>query len=343
LRLILQACVAFHNHWRSYDSSYIGQAHYEAFSKDGRVWPENVSMWGANVSAGLTQHGSAVLAEHGKYYSAETWAKIAGSAATNSLACSLVTIYADDDATQRDVMTATAFMSGMLPQCILNIHHEKALASHLFNQGGTNASKTCAGMPSEQIVASTLVGNSIHKLAQTNRDIVDDLGDAIGCCTDAVCAGATTPPAAGNCTLMDVGPAKYAQNNFWSLYNGTLDTASNLAEFVQLMYINNMDTDVVVPGLDAYQIGRLTRVHQLNMEVTDGNRWVARSFGSDLLAHLTATMQQLLHGTKIPPLHSQPTDKLVYYAGHDISKKRERAPPTARRFRLSLLLANIIT
>ena len=80
----------------------------------------------------------------------------------------------------------------------------------------------------------------------------------------------------------------------------------------------------MVPGLDAYQIGRLTRVHQLNMEVTDGNRWVARSFGSDLLAHLTATMQQLLHGTKIPSLNSQSTDKLVYYAGHDISKKRER-------------------
>ena len=189
------------------------------------------------MSAGLTEHGSAVLAEHGNYYAAETWAKIAGSAAKNSLACSQVTVYADEDATQRDVMTATAFMSGMLPQCILTVHHDKAVAEYLFNQGAVNATGTCAGMPSEQIVASTLVGNSISKLAHTNRDLVTALGEAIGCCTDAVCAGAEAPPAAGNCTLMDVGAAKYAKSNFWSLYNGTLDSASNLAEFIQLLYV----------------------------------------------------------------------------------------------------------
>ena len=34
------------------------------------------------------------------------------------------------------------------------------------------------------------------------------------------------------------------------------------------------------------------------MKVTDGNSWVARAFGSDLLAHLTATMQQLLYQTE---------------------------------------------
>jgi hypothetical protein len=287
------------------------------------VWPENASLWGANVSAGLTEHGGAVLAEHGKYYAAETWAKI-GSAAKNSVACGELTVYADNDSTQRDIMTATAFMSGMLPQCILTIQHDKPMTDHLFNQGGVNATETCAGMPEEEIVASTLVGNSIGKLARTNRDIIGDLNDAIGCCTDAVCAAATPPPAAGNCTLMDVGAADYAKANFWSLYNGTLDSASNLAEFVQLLYLNNMPTDVVVPGLDAFHIGRLTRIHQLNMEITDGNRWVARSFGSDLLAHITATMQQLLHGTEIPTLRSKPADKMVYYAGHDISAHLHR-------------------
>ena len=80
-----------------------------------------------------------------------------------------------------------------------------------------------------------------------------------------------------------------------------------------------MDTSVVVPNLDAYQIGRLTKIHQLNMEVTDGNHWVARAFGSDLLAHLTASMQQLLHKTVVPGLRSKSTDKMIYYAGHDIN------------------------
>ena len=36
-----------------------------------------------------------------------------------SVACGELTVYADDDKdTHRDVMTATAFMSGLLPQCI---------------------------------------------------------------------------------------------------------------------------------------------------------------------------------------------------------------------------------
>ena len=89
-----------------------------------------------------------------------------------------------------------------------------------------------------------------------------------------------------------------------------------------------MDTSVVVPGLDAYQISRLTKIHQLNMEVTDGNQWVARAFGSDLLAHLTATMQQLLHKTAVPGLRSKPTDKMVYYAGHDINVRTQTIPTT---------------
>jgi len=50
-----------------------------------------------------------------------------------------------------------------------------------------------------------------------------------------VCKDAQSPPSPGNCTLMDVGRAAFSPSAFWSLYNGTLDSASNLAEFVQLV------------------------------------------------------------------------------------------------------------
>ena len=82
-------------------------------------------------------------------------------------------------------------------------------------------------MPGERVVAATLVGGSIDKLATTSRDLVHDLGNAIGCCTDAVCEDKQPPPAPGGCTLMDVGRAAFAPSAFWSLYNGTLDSASN--------------------------------------------------------------------------------------------------------------------
>ena len=44
-----------------------------------------------------------------------------------------------------------------------------------------------------------------------------------------------------------------------------------------------------------------------------------QSFGSDLLAHVLATIQQLLLGRSIPGLASRRGDRLVYYAGHDLN------------------------
>ena len=114
------------------------------------------------------------------------------------VACGELTVYADDDKdTHRDVMTATAFMSGLLPQCIPTVQHDMPMVSYLFNQGGiAKPQPKCGGMPSEKIVAATLVGGSISKLAHANRDILSDLSKAIDCCEDAICATNPTPPAA---------------------------------------------------------------------------------------------------------------------------------------------------
>jgi hypothetical protein len=61
---------------------------------------------------------------------------------------------------------------------------------------------------------------------------------------------------------------------------------------------------------------------QTVMQFSSGTDWVARSFGSDLLLHLLATLVQLTEGpgsAAISGLQSRPTDKMVYYAGHDIN------------------------
>jgi hypothetical protein len=57
------------------------------------------------------------------------------------------------------------------------------------------------------------------------------------------------------------------------------------------------------------------------MGFSSGTPWVARAFGSDLLAHLAATFEQLTAtrgGAAIGGLGSRPTDKLVYYAGEHL-------------------------
>lgn len=179
-------------------------------------------------------------------------------------------------------------MSGMLPQCKqLPIEHGDDIEP-IFNQGDPKHFKNkvvppgCPGMPAESLIDATIMGGSINKLTQTEQDLVQQLGDAIGCCSPQVCKanpGATTAPG-GECSLMQVGPAVFGPSHFWSLYNGTLAITSNLAEFLQLAYLNNMSLDELLPGKSEYEISRLTQLHQLNMRVTDGNDWVARSFGT---------------------------------------------------------------
>jgi hypothetical protein len=123
------------------------------------------------------------------------------------------------------------------------------------------------------------------------------------------------------CTLLDVGQQSFHPEHYWSLYNGTLAVAASIAEYLQLLYLNDMDTQVVAPGIGRQDIARLTQLHQLNMGLSSGTPWLAQSYGSDLLMHLLATMEQLTAsgGGSISGLQSRPTDKLVYYAGHDIN------------------------
>lgn len=81
---------------------------------------------------------------------------------------------------------------------------------------------------------------------------------------------------------------------FWSLYSGPLSVASNLAEWVELMYLNNLDYKALVgEGVTETEIASLYQVHQTNLDITADDIWTARSFGSDLLAHIVATMASI--------------------------------------------------
>lgn len=123
------------------------------------------------------------------------------------------------------------------------------------------------------------------------------------------------------CTLLDVGQQSFHPEHYWSLYNGTLAVAASISEYLQLLYLNDMDTQAVAPGIGRQDIARLTQLHQQNMGLSSGTPWMAKSYGSDLLMHLLATMEQLTASSagSISGLQSRPTDRLVYYAGHDIN------------------------
>jgi len=65
------------------------------------------------------------------------------------------------------------------------------------------------------------------------------------------------------CTLMDIGGQAFRSDHYWAMYNGTLSVAGAIAEYVQLLYINGMDTQAVAPGVSRQEISRLTGLHQV--------------------------------------------------------------------------------
>eukprot|EP00947_MAST-08B_sp_MAST-8B-sp1_P005095 g5095.t1 len=267
-----------------------------------------------------------------------------------------VTVYADNDTSRRDIQTAENFMLGFCPGCNLTVHADPAMTTWLFNQGAKSPQPGCT-LPTEQQVLAR-IGGSIDDVVQQNRDLVMSLSTAIDCCNASVCEsaqrGASPPsssppprPGSSECTLMDL-PSTFNPAAFWSLFSGPLATSSTLAELLCLAYQNNMDISGVAPGLDAYQLSRLMRAHAINLAITDSNLVTAQAFGSQLLAHIAATVRQLTSGSggggggggddntnnsdddggrlksfaalrSEVPLLSKPSDRVVYYAGHDIN------------------------
>ena len=277
-----------------------GQKTVRVFSTNKKaVWADNLTSgganlttWGAKVDQGLTLHGATVLSAMGKYYAAE--------AQSLGADCAHVTAYADFGKTRRDIDTAHAFLGGMLPlSCnVSRVVHSADIQNQtkfLFNQGG-NPFGACI-LPSQAIVDGSLGGNA-SKYVQAEHRKIDAVSDALQCCQPSLCANhhATRGGSGAGCTLMQSPAPKWNPVAFWSLYSGPLAIASNLGEWIQMMYLNNLDVSGLVGeaiGEDASAISGLTEAHQANMDITDASLWTARSFSSDLLAHIVATIEQL--------------------------------------------------
>jgi hypothetical protein len=144
------------------------------------------------------------------------------------------------------------------------------------------------------------------------------MGDALDCCADAACPAAT---ATNNCTLADIPTEWEGRAAYWEDFSGPLPVAAKLAEYVQLLYLNGMDWQRLVPGLSEREMANLMRLHEDSMGIAD-DEWNAQNAGSELLVHLAATLQQAVDGAGAPAiagLQSAPADALVYYAAHDIN------------------------
>ena len=322
-----------------------GIAEYSKSPVDG--WFPNASDWGADGEAYLTEHGAAVISRMGAYHR-----QLLVDTSFLPSDGSKVTIYADDDPTGRDVKTALAFFDGLLPGVTVRVGHTASYIPALFNQGQLN-STACPGPTEAQVLGALepypnpepkpkpkpklnpnpkpkpkpnpnpnpnpnqvlgTIGGDPRAISEANRLAIQRLSDAVDCCRPAVCPDKDD---ATGCTLA-MQPTSAWTGLFYQFYRGPFWSAASLTEYLQLLYLNNMSLAGVAPGLGAAQLSELMLLHQSELDVTE-DQIATQSFGSDLLAHLLATMQQLLLGRTLPGLASHRGDKLVYYAGHDLN------------------------
>jgi len=277
-------------------------------TKDAGInWFTNYSDWGAGGEAELTEHGKRVVSRMGEYFKQEL--VDTGFISSDG---SDVTIYSDYDSTQRDIKTARSFFRGMLPGVNVTILSNASEIAALFNQGGTPGGihTSCVG-PTQLQVEGT-IGGDANKLSAISADAINRLSDVIKCCQPSVCNRTVGP-----CSLIDM-PTTWV-GNFWQFYDGPFFAGASLTEYLELVYLNNMSLAETAPGLDEFGLSRLVELHQENLDVTED--YVAtQSYGSDMLAHLLGTMEQLLMDRHVEGfIKSRPSDKLVYYAGHDIN------------------------
>eukprot|EP00941_MAST-03F_sp_MAST-3F-sp1_P006237 g6237.t1 len=294
------------------------EAHQPAsiFSRDkSRNWFSDPTLWGANKIAALTSHGKKVIELMGDYMAKAVLPPTPYN----------FTVYADLDSTRRDIETAEAFMRGAWPQ--LNYTVDDWNSKHpmymkrLMNQGNTSTPLCSVNGDLEDVVLSE-VGGNLTQISVEAKELIEELNNDLDCCQPIVCAIAkniTVKEASQSpCTLMDI-PSKWeGRKRYWEVFGSPLSKASSLVEYVQLLYLNGMPWQQLVPNMTFSSLKNLMHIHEESMAIAS-DFWNARSAASEMLVHLTSTFEQRRSGKDIKGLLSKPSDSLIYYAAHDIN------------------------
>jgi 4-phytase/acid phosphatase len=96
------------------------------------------------------------------------------------------------------------------------------------------------------------------------------------------------------------------------------DIAATLAEDLLLEYTNGMRGENLGWGrLNALNLGRILELHAAHADMTRRTPYLARVRGSNLLAHVLASMEQAATGTAVPGALGEPGEALQILMGHD--------------------------
>jgi len=251
----------------------------------------------------LTPHGTMLMTSFGAAY--RDLANAGGLFAANRCP-SPGSVYVWADVDERTKATAAALLAGFAPGCGLAAHEIEAPNDPLFH------ALPEAGKPDPSLAKDALagsVGGDPASITAAYGLAFKRLDALLGCgAPGARC----TPIADVPSTLR--APGKSGLGGI----DGAVDLASTAVEDLILAYTDGKPmADFGAPGLDAEGLLELSQLHSLKSELTTETPYVARVAGSNLLAHLGATLDALASGSPNDRTRVPPGARFVALVGHD--------------------------
>jgi len=268
----------------------------ELASYSARPWPA----W--DVAPGyLTAHGAAAATQFGAAYRAY-YAPLGLFPKSGCPAAESVFVWADID--ERTKATGRALLDGLAPHCGFAAHDAGAAVDPLFHSlpalGKADATASSAALIG-------WVGGDPQSLVPAYALAFAKLDTILGC-------------AAGNCTSISTVPSSVFVSKKTGLaeVQGPVDLASTAVEDFILAYADGRPlSDVGWGKVDRATLLELSQLHVLKFLVNTETPYVARVQGSNLLAHVTATIDQGATGHHDSRTRVPPDTRFAAFVGHD--------------------------
>ena len=253
-------------------------------------WPD----WG--VAPGeLTSHGRAGVKLMGAYYRA--WLSKAGLFSADG--CHDATrIHIRADAGQRTRETGRAFAESLLPGCAIPVAAQESGKDPLFGGVGKADPELAAKAVRERLGSGAAV---LTKYAPAFEELTRIL----------------TGGGSAQRSLMTAGPEEAGEGAGAGIPR-PLATASTLSEVFLLEYAEGMPEPVLGWGrLTKDSLLQILELHTAYADLARRTPYLARARGSNLLAHILASLQQAASGKPVPGALGRPDTTLAILAGHD--------------------------
>jgi 4-phytase/acid phosphatase len=266
-------------------------AHYSA-----RPWPT----W--SVAPGeLTPHGAAAMTLLGRAYR-ETYASAGIFPLHGCPAADTTYVWADVD--ERTRATGVALLDGLAPNCGISEHVAEGAVDPLFHALPT-LGKADLQASTDSLLGS--VGAAPQAIVPAFGLAFEDLDDVLGC-------------GSGTCEkISDVAPAVVTSPKSGLVeLQGPVDLASTAVEDMILAYADGRPlSDVGWGTVDRKRLLALSQLHVLKFAINTESPYIARVQGSNLLAHVLATLDQGASGARNAKTRVPLAARFVAFIGHD--------------------------